>query len=121
MKALADFLRPEFLARVDEVIVFNNLTEENFDEIAGLMLSEYVPTLEEKHIKFTYDNEACKYLSKKSCGGKSGARDLRNTIRREVEEKIANAMIESGADALSWEQAYACSFLSFIHKKHIEL
>ena len=101
MKALADFLRPEFLARVDEVIVFNNLTEENFDEIAGLMLSEYVPTLEEKHIKFTYDNEACKYLSKKSCGGKSGARDLRNTIRREVEEKIANAMIESGADALS--------------------
>ncbi len=101
MKALADFLRPEFLARVDEIIVFNHLTEENFDKIAGLMLSEYVPTLEEKHISFTYDDEACKYLSKKSCGGKSGARDLRNTIRREVEEKIANAMIENGAGGIS--------------------
>lgn len=101
MKALADFLRPEFLARVDEVIVFNSLTEENFDEIAGLMLSEYVPTLEEKKIQFTYDDKACKYLSKKSCGGKSGARDLRNTIRREVEEKIANAMIENGEGGLT--------------------
>ncbi len=101
MKALSDFLRPEFLARVDEVIVFNHLTEENFDEIAGLMLSEYVPTLEEKKIKFTYDDKACKYLSRKSCGGNSGARDLRNTIRREVEEKIANAMIENGEGGLT--------------------
>ena len=100
MKALADFLRPEFLARVDEVIVFNNLTEENFDEIAGLMLSEYVPTLEEKHIKFTYDNEACKYLSKKSCGGKSGARDLRNTIRREVEDALSAINVTSDGEQL---------------------
>ena len=101
MKALADFLRPEFLARVDEVIVFNHLTEENFDQIAGLMLGEYVATLEEKHIRFTYDDKACRYLSRKSCGGKSGARDLRNTIRREVEEKIANAMIEYGAGGIA--------------------
>ena len=95
MKALSDFLRPEFIARVDEVIVFNSLKEENYIEIASLMLSEYVPALEEKHIAFTYDNKACEYLAKKSCGGKSGARDLRHTIRREVEEKIAEAMIAS--------------------------
>ena len=95
MKALQDFLRPEFIARVDEIIVFNNLTEENYVDIAKLMLEEYVPTLEEKHIRFTFDDKACEYLAKKSCNGKSGARDLRNTIRREVEEKIAEAMIQS--------------------------
>lgn len=101
MKALSDFLRPEFIARVDEVIVFNSLKEEDFIKIAELMLSEYVPALEEKHIKLSFDEAACKYLAEKSCGGKSGARDLRNTIRREVEEKIAEAMITSGADNLT--------------------
>lgn len=101
MKALSEFLRPEFIARVDEVIVFNTLTKDNFVKIANLMLSEYVPTLEEKHIKFTFDDKACEYLAEKSCSGKSGARDLRNTIRREVEEKIASAMIESGNASIS--------------------
>lgn len=101
MKALSEFLRPEFIARVDEVIVFNTLTKDNFVKIANLMLSEYVPTLEEKHIKFTFDDKACEYLAEKSCSGKSGARDLRNTIRREVEEKIASVMIESGNDSIS--------------------
>ncbi len=101
MKALSEFLRPEFIARVDEVIVFNTLTKDNFVKIAELMLSEYVATLEEKHIKFSFDDKACEYLAEKSCNGKSGARDLRNTIRREVEEKIATAMIESGANTLS--------------------
>lgn len=101
MKALSEFLRPEFIARVDEVIVFNSLDEDNFVKIAKLMLEEYVPTLEEKHIKFTFDDKACEYLAKKSCNGNSGARDLRNTIRREVEEQIANAMINSGVDSLS--------------------
>ena len=101
MKALSEFLRPEFIARVDEVIVFNTLTKDNFVKIANLMLSEYVPTLEEKHIKFTFDDKACEYLAEKSCSGKSGARDLRNTIRREVEEKIASAMIESGNDSIT--------------------
>ena len=101
MKALSEFLRPEFIARVDEVIVFNTLTKDNFVKIANLMLSEYVPTLEEKHIKFTFDDKACEYLAEKSCSGKSGARDLRNTIRREVEEKIASVMIESGNNSIS--------------------
>ncbi|MEE1262600.1 ATP-dependent Clp protease ATP-binding subunit [Ruminococcus sp.] len=101
MKALSDFLRPEFIARVDEVIVFNNLKSEDYVKIAGLMLGEYIPTLEEKHIAFSYDDKACEYLAEKSCGGKSGARDLRNTIRREVEEKIAEAMISSETGNLS--------------------
>ncbi|HCB94550.1 MAG TPA: chaperone ClpB, partial [Ruminococcus sp.] len=101
MKALSEFLRPEFIVRVDEVIVFNSLKQQDFVKIADLMLSEYVPTLEEKHIKFTYDDKACEYLAKKSCAGKSGARDLRNTIRREVEEKIATEMINSDNGLIS--------------------
>ena len=101
MKALQDFLRPEFIARVDEIIVFNSLTEENYVSIARLMLEEYVATLEEKHIRFTFDDNACTYLAKKSCNGKSGARDLRNAIRREVEEKIAEEMIRSKDGNLS--------------------
>lgn len=101
MKALSEFLRPEFIARVDEVIVFNSLKKDDFVKIADLMLSEYVPTLEEKHIKFTFDEKVCQLLADKSCNGASGARDLRNTIRREVEEKIANAMIEAGAGGVT--------------------
>lgn len=101
MKALSEFLRPEFIARVDEVIVFNSLKKDDFVKIADLMLSEYVPTLEEKHIKFTFDEKVCQLLAEKSCNGASGARDLRNIIRREVEEKIANAMIEAGAGGVT--------------------
>lgn len=101
MKALSEFLRPEFIARVDEVIVFNSLKKDDFVKIADLMLSEYVPTLEEKHIKFTFDEKVCQLLAEKSCNGASGARDLRNTIRREVEEKIANAMIGAGAGGVT--------------------
>ncbi len=101
MKALSEFLRPEFIARVDEVIVFNSLKKDDFVKIADLMLSEYVPTLEEKHIKFTFDEKVCQLLAEKSCNGASGARDLRNTIRREVEEKIVTAMIEAGAGGVT--------------------
>lgn len=101
MRALQDFLRPEFIARVDEIIVFNNLSEKNYVDIARLMLEEYVPTLEEKKIKFTFDDTACEYLAKKSCNGKNGARDLRSTIRREVEEKIAEAMINCREGSLT--------------------
>lgn len=64
MKALSEFLRPEFIARVDEIIVFNSLKEDDFVKIANLMLSEYVPTMEEKHIKFSFDEKACEYLAK---------------------------------------------------------
>lgn len=95
MKALRDFLRPEFISRIDEIISFRNLKEEDFREIAKLMLNEYVDSLKEKSIKFEYDVSAVKYLAKNSIGGKSGARDLRNLIRREVEDKIASSLIEN--------------------------
>ncbi len=100
MKALSEFLRPEFMARVDEIIVFRNLEKEDLERIAGLMLSEYVDTLKEKGISFTYSNEVCTLLVSKITDGKSGARDLRNTIRKEVEEKIAEEMILRGEGAI---------------------
>lgn len=94
-KSLSEFLRPEFLSRLDEIIIFRHLSEEDFVEISALMLNEYVDSLSEKGISFTYDDDARKYLAKKAFGGQSGARDLRNLIRREVEDKIANAIVES--------------------------
>lgn len=100
MKALSDFLRPEFLARVDEIIVFSSLKEENFQKIASLMLSEYIDSLAEKGIKFSYDQKACKYLAKKAFGKSSGARDLRSIIRKEVEDKITMQIIENRAENL---------------------
>ena len=100
-KALSEFLRPEFLSRLDEIIIFSHLTKENFFDISKLMLDEYVDTLAEKGIKFTFDDKARNYLADKSYGGKSGARDLRNLIRREVEDKIAAAIVAGRADEIS--------------------
>ena len=94
MKALEEFLRPEFISRIDEIVIFNRLTEDDFVKIARLILNEYVETLLEKSIKFSYDDKAVKWLAKKSINGKSGARDLRNLIRREVEDKIASIIVE---------------------------
>jgi ATP-dependent Clp protease ATP-binding subunit ClpA len=95
MKALSEFLRPEFLARVDEILVFRELDNNDFEKIAALLLDEYIPTLKEKGIDFSYDDKACKALAHKAQGGKSGARDLRNLIRKEVEDKIAEEMIDN--------------------------
>ena len=96
MKGLREFLRPEFIARVDEIIIFKSLNEDDFVKIADLMLGEYVETLREKGIEFRFDEAACKYLAEKSCNGQSGARDLRNLIRKEVEDKITEQMILHG-------------------------
>ena len=93
--ALSEFLRPEFLSRLDEIIIFRHLTVEDFVAISALMLNEYVGSLKEKGINFTYDDKAREYLANKAFGGKSGARDLRNLIRREVEDKIASAIVNS--------------------------
>ena len=101
MKGLREFLRPEFIARVDEIIAFKTLTEENYVEIARLMLSEYVDSLHEKGILFGFDDAACKYLAGKACNGQSGARDLRNLIRKEVEDKITEQMILHGEGGLA--------------------
>ncbi len=94
-KALSDFLRPEFLSRIDEIIVFQNLDKPAFEKIADLMLSEYVETLAEREICLEYDQEVLAWLAEKAFGGKSAARDLRNLIRKEVEEKIANVLIDN--------------------------
>lgn len=94
LKALREFLRPEFLGRVDEIVVFNDLDEEAFRKIAVLMLDEFKEPLRDKGITFDYSEEAVAELAKQSVGGTRGARDLRNNIRRKVEDKIAETIID---------------------------
>lgn len=101
MKALSDFLRPEFLGRVDEIAVFKPLTEEDFVPIAELMLNELVEPLGEKNIKFSWQENVPAVLAKKAIGGMRGARDLRNLIRRHVEDRIATLIVENCDTPLS--------------------
>ena len=93
-KALAQFLRPEFLGRVDEVIAFKPLTEETLQGIAALMLDEYKPGMDAKGIAYSYTPAALKALVKKAEGGKFGARDLRRVIRKAVEDPAAEKLID---------------------------
>ena len=93
-KALAKFLRPEFLGRVDEVITFKPLSEETLQGIAALMLDEYKAGMEAKGIAYSYTPAALKALVKKSEGGKFGARDLRRVIRKAVEDPAAEKLID---------------------------
>ncbi|MBR1752816.1 MAG: ATP-dependent Clp protease ATP-binding subunit [Ruminococcus sp.] len=95
MKALKDFLRPEFLGRIDEVVVFKPLTEDDYAKIAALMLDEMKEPLGEKDIRLSYDDKALKAIAKKSHSKHLGARDIRRVIRNEVEDKIANILIDS--------------------------
>ena len=101
MKALREFLRPEFLGRVDEIVVFNPLTEENYAEIAALMLDEMKEPLGEKNIRHAYDKEALKLIAHKAYGKKLGARDIRHVIRDEIEDKVAEVLIDKGEGAVS--------------------
>ena len=101
LKALSEFLRPEFLSRIDEIVVFRPLSEENYQGIARLLLHEYVNTLKEnKGITFVYDDASVAWLASHAFGGKNGARDLRNLIRKEVEDKIASLLVENGENTL---------------------
>lgn len=93
MKALERFLRPEFLGRVDEIVIFNQLTHDNFEKIARLMLDELVESLKDKGIKFVYDDSVPVFLAKQAFGSKKNARGLRDAVRREIEEKLANAIV----------------------------
>ncbi len=95
LKALGDFLRPEFLARVDEVVVFSPLTAESLSKIANLMLGELAESLSEKNIAFDFGKDVCDYIASKCDGTKTGARELRNIIRREIEDKIVDMIIEN--------------------------
>ncbi len=95
MKALESFLRPEFINRVDEIVYFNRLSEDNFKAIARIMLDELVTTLGEKGITFTYDETLLDYLVHKSYSQTYGARNLRRLIQKELEDAIASRIIDS--------------------------
>ena len=95
MKALRDFLRPEFINRVDEVIYFHQLTEENFRDIARIMLDELKTSLADKGFGFMYDDSVVDVLVKKSYSAAYGARNLRRCIQKELEDPMANLIIDA--------------------------
>ena len=107
LKALNDFLRPEFINRVDEIVYFNQLTEENFKGIAGIMLRELAQVLEEKHITFTWEPSLLDYLVEKSFSAAYGARNLRRLIQKELEDAIAVRLIEGWQYPISHLKALA--------------
>ena len=101
MKALSEFLRPEFLNRVDEVVCFNPLTEENFRGIAALMLGEVRDLLAEKNIALTWDEALIDHLVKTAYSLTYGARNLRRTIQKEIEDEIAAKLVERRGEHVS--------------------
>ena len=100
LKALGEFLRPEFLARVDEVVVFSPLSEDSLKKITALLLDELKDALAMKSIELTYTDEVCAYIAKNCDGARSGARELRNVIRREIENKIVDLIIDENETIL---------------------
>ena len=107
LKALNDFLRPEFINRVDEIVYFNQLTEANFKGIAVLMLKELAGALADKGIAFSWDDSLLEYLVKKSYSAAYGARNLRRLIQKELEDSIAVRLIEGYAHPISQLKAIA--------------
>jgi ATP-dependent Clp protease ATP-binding subunit ClpA len=93
-KALSQFLRPEFLGRIDEIVTFRQLDEKDYEKIAELMLKELVDPMKEKGITFGWNEAVLSLIAKKAYGNKSGARDLRRVIRREVEDPICTLLVE---------------------------
>ena len=93
MKALNEFLRPEFINRVDEVICFNQLTEENFRAIAALMLCELRDVMAEKNIALSWDESLIDHLVKEGYSVTYGARNLRRLIQKQIEDAIAEKII----------------------------
>lgn len=105
LKGLREFLRPEFLGRIDEIVVFNSLTEENFASIAKIMVDEIAAVLKQRGIKLTYSEDVLKCIAKQAYGKASGARDIRRVIREQLEDGISNVIIES-MDSVSEMEAY---------------
>ena len=93
-KALNQFLRPEFLGRVDEIVSFRQLDEKDFAKIAALMLQELVEPMKEKGITFGWDEAVLELIAKEAFGNKSGARDLRRVIRRKVEDPVCTLLVD---------------------------
>ena len=100
IKALEEFLRPEFIARVDEIVVFSPLSRDTLVKISALMLDELKEALKEKLIEFSYDKKLCEYLADKCDGGKRGARELRNIIRRELESLVVDTIVNNGEGSI---------------------
>ena len=101
MKGLKDFLRPEFIGRVDEIVVFNDLTDENYEKIAVLMMDELKEPLLDKGITFTWEADVPNTLVKLMGENSRGARDLRNVIRRRIEDTIATVIVDNVGNPLS--------------------
>ena len=101
MKALQGFLRPEFINRVDEIVYFNQLSEENFASIAVIMLKELQQSLSEKGYHFTWDEDVVAHLVKTSHSAAYGARNLRRTIQKEIEDPMATRIIASFDDPIT--------------------
>jgi ATP-dependent Clp protease ATP-binding subunit ClpA len=101
MKALQDFLRPEFINRVDEIICFNQLTEDDFRRIAALMLNELKASMSETGITLMWEDSLIDYLVRKGYSVTYGARNLRRLIQRELEDAIASRIIESYRDPVT--------------------
>lgn len=97
VKGLREFLRPEFISRIDEIVVFNQLTKKDFESIAALMLDEMREPLAEKEIKLRCDECALAAIAEKSYGKPYGARDIRRVIRQDIENKIAEIIIEQAS------------------------
>ena len=97
MKGLRDFLRPEFISRIDEIVVFKQLTKEDFARIAALMIDEMKEPLAEKNITITYDQQALDLIAEKSFGKPYGARDIRRVIRQDIEDKVAEIIINESS------------------------
>ena len=100
LKALGEFLRPEFLNRVDEIICFNQLSETDFHEIAKIMLGELRESLQDRGISLSWDESVIDYLTAKSYSVQYGARNLRRTIEKDIENPIAEKIIDSYQDPI---------------------
>ena len=92
-KALLDFLRPEFINRIDEIITFRSLEKDDFVRIAGIMLNDLADALLERGVQFAYTDAVCSFIAENSFSKKYGARNMRRYIQTEIEDKLANAMI----------------------------
>ncbi len=100
-QALEEFLRPEFLARIDEIVVFNKLSGKSLEKIAALMLDDLARVMLEKGITVKYTNDVCKTIAKLSENSKLGARELRNKIRKNIEDKMVDLIIENTEEGIS--------------------
>lgn len=106
LKGLRQFLRPEFIGRVDDVVVFNQLTKENYKDIAKLQINELKTNLEDKAITLDVDDDVSELIASTAADGVRGARDIRIAVRKELEDPIANIIIETRHDGVSRIKAF---------------